>query len=140
MNNLWKKIFILLSAYLSAIAFAVIGGVVWYKNNEDEEVKKTLKLALILTLIFTGISALLGLYNYIGGFWSHYYSTLAYEINSYIGSLVNIAKIITFAFYIIKIFYDQSKRKGAVIANSSSAQNADVPVEEASRKETNKSE
>ena len=140
MNNLWKKIFILLSAYLSAIAFAVIGGVVWYKNNEDEEVKKTLKLALILTLIFTGISALLGLYNYIGGFWSHYYSTLAYEINSYIGSLVNIAKIITFAFYIIKIFYDQSKRKGAVIANSSSAKNADVPFEEASRKETNKSE
>lgn len=140
MNNLWKKIFILLSAYLSAIAFAVIGGVVWYKNNEDEEVKKTLKLALILTLIFTGISALLGLYNYIGGFWSHYYSTLAYEINSYIGSLVNIAKTITFAFYIIKIFYDQSKRKGAVVANSSSAQNADVPFEEASRKETNKSE
>ncbi len=128
MNNMWKKIFILLCAYLSAIAFAVIGGVVWYKNSEDEEVKKTLKLALILTLIFTGISALLGLYNYIGGLWSHYYSSSAYEVYSYLSDLVNIAKIITFAVFIIKVFFEKSQTKEVVENQTINAANKKQPV------------
>lgn len=137
MNNMWKKIFILLCAYLSAIAFAVIGGVVWYKNSEDEEVKKTLKLALILTLIFTGISALLGLYNYIGGLWSHYYSSSAYEVYSYLSDLVNIAKIITFAVFIIKVFFEKSQTKEVAIKQSTTSQSKGESTKESATKDTN---
>lgn len=137
MNNMWKKIFILLCAYLSAIAFAVIGGVVWYKNSEDEEVKKTLKLALILTLIFTGISALLGLYNYIGGLWSHYYSSSAYEVYSYLSDLVNIAKIITFAVFIIKVFFEKSQTKEVAIKQSTTSQSKGESTKEFVTKDTN---
>lgn len=137
MNNMWKKIFILLCAYLSAIAFAVIGGVVWYKNSEDEEVKKTLKLALILTLIFTGISALLGLYNYIGGLWSHYYSSSAYEVYSYLSDLVNIAKIITFAVFIIKVFFEKPQTKEVAIKQSTTSQSKGESTKESATKDTN---
>ena len=102
MSNMWKKVFVLLSGYLSIIAFAVLGGLVWYKNDEDEDVKRVVKLTLIVTLIFTGISAILGLYNYIGSLWNYYYSSPAYEAYSIMSSLVSIAKIIVFAVLIIK--------------------------------------
>ena len=119
MNNMWKRIFILLSGYLSIIAFAVLGGLVWYKNNEDEKVKKTVKLTLIITLIFTAISALLGLYNYIGSLWSHYYSTNAYEAYGILSSLVSIAKIIVYAIFIIKVFVDNKQNEEVTINNKS---------------------
>ena len=131
MNKMWKKIFILLSAYLSAIAFAVIGGILWYKKDEDEEIDKTLKLALIVTLIFTGISAFLGIYNYIGGLWSDYYLSNAYEFYKVMTNLVNIAKIITFATLIIKEFVGPSNNK-IIIKQTKNTQNQSS--ENASRK------
>ena len=115
MNNTWKKVFILLSAYLSAIAFAVIGGVVWYKDKEDEEIRKTLKLALIVTLIFTGIFALLNIFNYIGGLASNYYSSAAYEFYSIMNKLVNIAEIVTFTVLIVKALIDKSENKEVAV-------------------------
>ena len=128
MNKMWKKIFILLSAYLSAIAFAVIGGILWYKKDEDEEIDKTLKLALIVTLIFTGISAFLGIYNYIGGLWSDYYLSNAYEFYKVMTNLVNIAKIITFAVFIIKVFFEKSQTKEVVENQTINAANKKQPV------------
>lgn len=102
MNNMWKKVFIFLSAYLSIIAFAVLGGVIWYKKDEDEDVKKTLKLALILTLIFTAISAFLSIYNHIGSLCLGYYSSTAYDFYDIVSTIVALAKIIVFAILIIK--------------------------------------
>lgn len=102
MNNMWKKVFIFLSAYLSIIAFAVLGGVIWYKKDEDEDVKKTLKLALILTLIFTAISAFLNIYNHIGSLCLGYYSSTAYDFYDIVSTIVALAKIIVFAILIIK--------------------------------------
>ncbi len=67
MNEKLKKVFVLLSGYLSFIAFAVVGGYVFIKS-ENEELKKTAKLTLIVTLIFTAISAVLLIYNHFGGF------------------------------------------------------------------------
>lgn len=119
MNNMWKKIFVLLSGYVSFIAFAVLGGLIWYKNEENEEIKKTVKLTLIISLIFTAISALLGLYNYIGSLWSHYYSTDAYEAYGIISSLVSIAKIIVFAVFIIReLVNGLGKKESATTTNN----------------------
>lgn len=102
MNKMWKKIFILLSAYLSIIAFAVLGGVIWYKKDEEEDVKKTLKLALIITLIFTAISAFLSIYNHIGSLCPNYYSSTAYDFYDIISTIAALSKIIVFAILIIK--------------------------------------
>ena len=99
---MWKKIFILLSAYLSIIAFAVLGGVIWYKKDEEEDVKKTLKLALIITLIFTAISAFLSIYNHIGSLCPNYYSSTAYDFYDILSTIVALSKIIVFAILIIK--------------------------------------
>ncbi len=117
MSNMWKKVFVLLSGYLSIIAFAVLGGLVWYKNDENEDVKRVVKLTLIVTLIFTGISAILGLYNYIGSLWNYYYSSPAYEAYSIMSSLVSIAKIIVFAVLIIKELVNGREEKETLTVN-----------------------
>lgn len=111
MNNMWKKVFIFLSAYLSIIAFAVLGGVIWYKKDEDEDVKKTLKLALILTLIFTAISAFLSIYNHIGSLCLGYYSSTAYDFYDIVSTIVALAKIIVFAIFIIIEIVNKFKNK-----------------------------
>ncbi len=100
MNEKLKKVFVLLSGYLSFIAFAVVGGYVFIKS-ENEELKKTAKLTLIITLIFTAISAVLLIYNHFGGFFSGYYGSTAYDVYKIISGIVAIAEIIVYAVLII---------------------------------------
>ena len=137
MNNMWKKIFVLLSGYVSFIAFAVLGGLVWYKNNEDEEVKKTVKLTLIVSLIFVGLSALLGLYNYIGSLWSNYYATDAYEAYDILSTLVSIAKIIVFAVLIIKELVNGLKNKEVAVNQKAQNKNESASVNKVENNSSN---
>lgn len=102
MNEKLKKVFILLSGYLSFIAFAIVGGYVFIKSD-SEELKKTAKLTLIVTLIFTAISAVLLIYNHFGNFFGGYYSSTAYDVYSIITGIVAIAKIIVYAVLIIMV-------------------------------------
>lgn len=100
MNNLWKKILILLSGYVSFIAFAVVGGIVFFKTD-DEELKKTAKLTLILSLIFLGVTAFFVLYNYIGLMFSNYMSSPAYSVYSICLCIIGVAQVVVFATFII---------------------------------------
>ena len=102
MSEKLKKVFILLSGYLSFIAFAIVGGYVFVKSD-SEELKKTAKLTLILTLIFTAINAVFLIYNHFGGFFGGYYSSTAYDIYSIIMGIVAIAEIIVYAVLIIMV-------------------------------------
>lgn len=102
MSEKLKKVFILLSGYLSFIAFAIVGGYVLIKSD-SEELKKTAKLTLILTLIFTAINAVFLIYNHFGGFFGGYYSSTAYDIYSIIMGIVAIAEIIVYAVLIIMV-------------------------------------
>ena len=54
----WKKVLIWVSGYFSLIAYAIVGGYVIVKS-EDDELKRTAKFAFIITLIFTALSAFL---------------------------------------------------------------------------------
>ena len=94
MSEKLKKVFILLSGYLSFIAFAIVGGYVFVKSD-SEELKKTAKLTLILTLIFTAINAVFLIYNHFG--------STAYDIYSIIMGIVAIAEIIVYAVLIIMV-------------------------------------
>ena len=57
MKNLsvkWQKIIVWLTGYLSVLAFFLAGGYVFTKT-EDEDVKKSAKTVLLLTLGFTAL-------------------------------------------------------------------------------------
>ncbi len=99
-TNKWKKILIWLSGYINFIAFAVVGGYAIVKE-QDEELKKTAKKVFVITLIFTAISAVLSLISYFGGMADGYYGSGFYKAMSIIGSLVNIAKVVVYAIFII---------------------------------------
>jgi len=99
-NNKWKSVLVWLSAYLNYIAFAVVGGY-FYIKNEDEEVQSATKQAFLVTLIFTAINAFLLLFSNIGGLTNTYYSSSAYKFYSVCVNLVNIAKVVVYATFII---------------------------------------
>ena len=104
MNNIWTKkwktILLWFCGYSNFLAFALVGGYMVVKN-EDEDLQKTTKNIFFVTLIFTAITALLSIFNYLCGFSDNYYSSSAYEFYSTCNSLVSIAKIIVYAVFII---------------------------------------
>ena len=106
----WKSIFIWASAYISYIAFALVGGYTIIKCD-DEQLKKETKRAFIVTLIFAAISALLSIFYEFASMSDKFYSSNAYDFYNNASSFVAVAKIITFAvFIIIQIFKkDDSK-------------------------------
>ena len=99
-NSTWKKLFVWISAYLSYIAFALVGGYVFVKE-EDEEVKKQAKLALFVTVIFACISAFLAIYSNCFGMSGTSYSSGAYEFYRWSNFFVNIGKIVTYTVFTI---------------------------------------
>ncbi len=99
-TNKWKKVLIWFSGYFSFIAFAIVGGYTITKVD-DEGLKKTAKEAFIVTLIFAALSAFFSLFNYVGGLTDSYYSSAGYEIYQICSAIVNMAKIIVFAVFII---------------------------------------
>lgn len=109
----WKEVLIWFSAYISFIAFAIIGGYVIVKSNDDD-LKKTAKSALIVSLIFSAISALLLVFHYFASMADGYYSSGAYDFYSITSNLVNIAKIVVYVvFIIIALLKNDSTKKVA---------------------------
>ena len=92
----WKALFVWLCGYLIIVAFALVGGYMIVKSD-DEELKNTSKKVLIVTLIFTAVSMFLSLYNNIGGMADNYYSSKAYSAYDIMSNITNIAKIVVFA-------------------------------------------
>lgn len=104
----WKEVLIWFCGYVNLIAFAVVGGYAIVKSD-DEALKKTAKTAFIVTLIFTALSALITIYNYCGSFADNYYGSAAYDFYSYATKIVEIARIIVYAVFIILTFVKNKK-------------------------------
>ncbi len=119
----WKALFIWLSGYLSFIAFAVVGGYVIVKS-EDEELKKTAKTVLIVTLIFTAISMFLGIYSGIGNMTDNYYASNAYDAYGVIQQITNIAKIVVYAVFALIAFFGGKNTSAQPKAASKAEENA----------------
>ena len=96
----WKKCLIWFSSYISFIAFAIVGGYVIIKND-DEELKKTTKLAFIVTLIFAAINAFVSIYYNFLSMGDSYVLSGAYDFYNIFYKLVNIAEIVVYAVFII---------------------------------------
>lgn len=103
----WKKLLVWACGYLNIVAFVIVGGYFVVKT-EDKELKNTVKSAFIVTLIFTAISMLLALYNYIGGLVDGYFGSGAYKAYDVMLDLVNIAKIIVYAVCASLAFFKDS--------------------------------
>lgn len=103
----WKKILIWAVGYLNIIAFALVGGYVIVKK--EEELQETTKKVFVITLIFTALSAFFSIFNSVGSMFDGYYSSIAYDIYSYASSIISIGKIITYAMFIIKELVDKQE-------------------------------
>lgn len=106
----WKAVFTWLCGYLNIVAFAIVGGYNIIKS-EDDELKKTTKKVLIVTLILTAISAFLSLFNYVASFSNGYYSSAAYDFYTEMNKIANIAKIVVFAVFIIIEFVKKDDKQ-----------------------------
>lgn len=129
----WKKVLIWACGYISFIAFALVGGYVIVKSD-DEELKKTAKLTFIVTLIFTGVSAFFSLFGYFGNMFSGYYGSVVYRICLILSNIVAIARILTYAFFIVCLLAETKIR--AFVKNSKDKkENSKKNTEEKSVKE-----
>lgn len=128
----WLKLILWVSAYANAIIFALCGGYVWIKT-EDEDVKKEIKKVFLISLIFIAVDALLALI--------HSFLNIAesndYRVYSIVSSLITIAKIVTFAIFALLAFFDNGVMKEENNENDSNeevkeieenAQNEEVAV------------
>ncbi len=110
----WKGVFVWLSAAVSFIAFAVVGGYALVKE-EDESVKKTAKTALFVTLVFYGIKAILVFFGYIGGMFDGYYTSVPWKICDILGRVLSIAKLFVYGLFIVMTFF--SKQTPDILEN-----------------------
>ncbi len=99
-SNKWKKCLLWFSSYISFIAFALVGGYIIVKN-EDEDLKRTTKKTFIVTLIFACISAFLTIFSNFASMSSTFYQSGAYDFYTYCTKFVSIAEIVTYAIFII---------------------------------------
>ncbi len=99
----WKKALIWFSAYSSIIAYALVGGYVIVKD-EDEELKKTTKMAFFVTLIFAALSAFLSVFYNFASMGDGYTLSGAYDFYNIANKLVSIAKIAVYAVFIVLEF------------------------------------
>ncbi len=95
-TTMWKKLLIWASGYLSFIAFALVGGYVILKE-EDEQLKLVTKQVFVLTLIFTAVSMVLSIYNSVGSLFDGWYSSVAYDIYDILTTVRSIAQIVVYA-------------------------------------------
>lgn len=115
LTNNWKKLFVWVSAYLSYVAFALVGGYVFVKE-EDEEVRKQTKLALFVTIIFACLSAFLTIFYSCMGLGSTSYNSNAYDFYRWFSFFVTIGKIVTFAVFACISFFTKSEEPKKVEA------------------------
>ncbi len=103
----WKALLIWLCGYLSIVAFALVGGYVIVKS-EDEDLKKTTKLAFIVTLIFTAISMFFSIFSSIGSMANNYYSSGAYDVYNILYQVTNIIKIAVYVVFAVIAFFGKN--------------------------------
>lgn len=100
----WLKLILWAGAYVNLLIFALCGGYVYLKT-EDEDVKKEVKKVFLISLLFVGINMLPSLiYNILG-----LATSSNYDFYNVLTRLVSIAEIITFIVFGILAFFSPEK-------------------------------
>lgn len=107
LDNRFVQTLIYVFGYANIITACLASGYILIKD-EDEQNRRAAKISLIVSAIFTGISAILALYyNIVIGLAGVYIGSGAYDVYSYLSNIANIAKIVVFAVLIIMIFVNK---------------------------------
>lgn len=130
-NNRWKKALIWLCGYVSLIAYAITGGYVIVKS-EDEDLRRTAKTAFIVTLIFTALDAFVSILSSIHGLSG--YNQGFSDFLSWFRFFMQIAKIAVYAVFIIfSLFGGEKDGADASKTEKSNAAKTDSTVKEDSK-------
>ena len=100
----WIKILIWLSGYINFIAYAIVGGYVIAKS-QDEELRKETKKAFIVTLVFTALYGIILIFNTAASLSASYdfiAFTLIFTLLTVIGQLITYLTFILLAAFPIK--------------------------------------
>ena len=95
-NRNWKTVLIWVSAYLSFIAFVIVGGY-FFTKSEDKEAKAAAKNAFVVTLLFTAANAAVAAFGYIIGCFDASDAFEAYTVKSVFNAIIGIGEIATYA-------------------------------------------
>lgn len=117
----WKKALIWLCGYLHIAAFALVGGYVIVKSDDDE-LKAETKRAFVVTLIVTAVAAVLLIMRSFGGFSDNYYGSGFADFVDACERILAIAKPIVFAvFLLLALFGKPADGKSAPARREKSA-------------------
>lgn len=86
------------SAYVNLIVFALCGGYVWLKSD-DEYLKNETKKALIVSLVFVAIGAIQTLFGQCYTLFGVSYSSDIYRLHQIVGYVISVAKVIVCAVF-----------------------------------------
>ena len=103
-DNKWLKILVWVSGYINFIAFAIVGGYVIAKS-ENQELRKETKKAFIVTLVFTALYGIILIFNTAASLSASYdfiAFTLIFTLLTVIGQLITYLTFILLAAFPIK--------------------------------------
>lgn len=104
-DNKWLKILVWVSGYINFIAFAIVGGYVIAKS-QDEELRKETKKAFIVTLVFTALLGLILIFNTACTFSSSY----EFIVFTWVFTLITlIGQFITYLTFILLVAFPPKK-------------------------------
>ena len=89
----WRKIAVWMTAYLDIVAFALVGGYFFLKEQENETLQKTLKQAFLFKVLVFGVGLLITFLHTFGGVFSGYTSSIFYAFIVQFGQIIELVKI-----------------------------------------------
>ncbi len=122
LDNRFVQVMIYVFGYANIITACLASGYILIKD-EDESNRRAAKIALIVSAIFTGISAILALYyNIVIGLADVSFNSGAYDAYSILTAVVNIVKIIVFAVLVIMVFVNTNSQSSTTSNTTQKAQ------------------
>ena len=119
----WKAALIWLCGYVNLIAYAVVGGFVVFRT-EDQKLHRTEKTVFVVTLIFTAVEALLLILSNISSMTSGMGTAL-----SVIGLIETFAKIAVYAAGLISALFAEDEEEEPLQAEEAETDGTDETAE-----------
>lgn len=107
-SDKWMKVILWASSYVSAIAFALVGGYVFI-NTDKDNIKNETKKVLIVTLIYVALGMFVTLFGARMSFGS--YSAGVSKAYAVISALIAISKIIVYVVFVILALVSNNDEK-----------------------------
>lgn len=111
----WVKLILWISAFLSPIAYVLVGGFV-FLSVEDEELREENKKVFIISLIFVCSSVVLSVWSSVLGMMD--YSSSAYKAYSVASSLISLIKTVCFVVFGLLALFTKSEEECACCNHS----------------------